>query len=98
MGKCQDSEKKTILSSIQEIPTRKESLVLQVEHGGFTPLVFSATGGMAPRCTTLFTFFPRLSDLMATKSQEKLLPIDGSCATRKISTNLEPGTEKGQVI
>ena len=59
----------------ERVKTRAyEQRILQVEHGSFTPLVFSATGGMAPRCTT---FFRRLCDLLATKRQENYSRVMG---------------------
>ena len=41
-----------------------EQRILEVEHSTFTPLVFSATGGMAKQCTT---FYKRLASLLADK-------------------------------
>ena len=38
--------------------------ILQVEHGSFTPLVFSATGGMGRECKK---FFARLAEMIADK-------------------------------
>ena len=44
-----------------------EQRVREVEHGSFTPLVFSATGGMAPAATVAFK---RLASLLADKRQQ----------------------------
>ena len=41
-----------------------EQRILEVEHSTFTPVVFSATGGMAKQCTT---FYKRLASLLADK-------------------------------
>ena len=44
-----------------------EQSVLEVEHSTFTPLVFSATGGMAKQSTT---FYKRLASLLADKWEQ----------------------------
>ena len=44
-----------------------EQRVREIEHGSFTPLVFSATGGMAPAATVAFR---RLASLLANKRQQ----------------------------
>ena len=41
-----------------------EQCIREVEHSTFTPLVFSATGGMAKQSTT---FYKRLASLLAVK-------------------------------
>ena len=41
-----------------------EQRIRDVEHSSFSPLVFSATGGMAKQCTT---FYKRLASLLAEK-------------------------------
>ena len=41
--------------------------VKEVEHGVFTPLVFSTTGGMARECST---FYRRLADMISTKQDK----------------------------
>ena len=41
--------------------------VREVEHGSFTPLVFSATGGMAPAASVAYQ---RLASLLADKRQQ----------------------------
>ena len=41
-----------------------EQCILDVEHASFTPLVFSAAGGMAKQSTT---FYKRLASLLADK-------------------------------
>ena len=43
--------------------------VLQVEHGSFTPLVFSLFGGMSPECGR---FYSRLAQLLSEKRSENL--------------------------
>ena len=44
-----------------------EQRVREVEHGSFIPLVFSASGGMAPAATTTFK---RLTSLTSNKQQQ----------------------------
>lgn len=44
-----------------------EQRVREVEHGTFTPLVMSATGGLARQATT---FYKRLADLLASKHNQ----------------------------
>ena len=44
-----------------------EQRVREVEHGSFTPLVFSASGGMAPAATATFK---RLASLISEKQQQ----------------------------
>ncbi len=44
-----------------------EQRVREIEHGSFTPLVFSATGGMAPAATIAYK---RLASLLADKRQQ----------------------------
>ena len=46
----------------------KERL-LEVEHGSFTPLVFSSNGGMGREC---FTFYKRLSETFAEKNKQPI--------------------------
>ena len=41
--------------------------IMKVEHGTFTPLVFSSSGGMAPECRV---FFKRLSSMLSEKRKE----------------------------
>ena len=41
--------------------------VLDIEHGSFTPLVFTSTGGMGPEC---LRFHCRLAELIANKKGE----------------------------
>ena len=41
--------------------------VIQIEHGTFTPLVFSLFGGMSPECSR---FYSRLSQLLSDKRKE----------------------------
>lgn len=43
--------------------------VLQVEHGSFTPLVFSIFGGMSPECGRFYT---RLAQLLSEKRNDNL--------------------------
>ena len=42
--------------------------ILQIKQGTFTPLIFAATGGMAPECRM---FHGRLAELIATKNAEE---------------------------
>ena len=44
-----------------------EQRISEVEHSSFTPLVFSATGGMGQQCST---FYRRLAALLAEKWNE----------------------------
>ena len=46
-----------------------EQRVLQVEKCSFTPLVYSTTGGMAPRATN---FHQRVAKMVAEKRQESM--------------------------
>ena len=41
-----------------------EQRICEVEHGSFTPLIFSASGGMGPLAST---FYKRLADLLSEK-------------------------------
>ena len=54
--------------------------VLQVENGSFTPLVFSANGGMARECQL---FYKRLSEMIAEKRN-----ISSTVATKFIRTKI----------
>ena len=42
--------------------------VLEIEHGSFTPLVFTSTGGMGQECTI---YHKRLAELISTKKGER---------------------------
>ena len=44
--------------------------VLDIEHGSFTPLVFTVTGGMGPEC---LRFHSRLAELIANKKAESTI-------------------------
>ena len=44
-----------------------EQRVREIERASFTPLVFSATGGMAPRAKV---FYKKLSDLLAVQRKD----------------------------
>ena len=46
--------------------------ILQVEHGSFTPLVFSCMGGMAKECSM---FYKRLSEEIAEKQKCDVLSM-----------------------
>ena len=48
--------------------------VLEVEHGVFTPLIFSTTGGMGREATT---FYKRLADKIATKQKTSYSKVMG---------------------
>jgi hypothetical protein len=58
--------------------------ILQVEHGSFTPLVMSATGGMGREC---HKFYSRLSEIIAEKRGQNY-SIIASWIRRKISFSL----------
>ena len=49
-----------------------EQRVREIEHGSFTPLVFSATGGIAPGATIMYK---RLASLLADKRQQEYSKI-----------------------
>ena len=55
--------------SEQEKKREYSSRILNVEQGTFTPLVFSATGGMGREC---LMFFKKLSQLISIKRKEEL--------------------------
>ena len=44
-----------------------EQRIREVEHASFTPLIFSASGGMAREATT---FYKRLASLLSTKGEQ----------------------------
>ena len=44
-----------------------EQRIQEVEHASFTPLIFSASGGMAREATT---FYKRLASLLSTKREQ----------------------------
>ena len=48
--------------------------VRDIEHGSFTPLVFTTTGGMAGEATV---FYKRLAALLATKREEPYPTVMG---------------------
>ena len=54
--------------------------ILQVEHGSFTPLVMSASGGMGRECSK---FYARLSEMLAEKRNQNF-SITSSWIRRKI--------------
>ena len=48
--------------------------IREVEHGVFTPLVFTTTGGMGREATT---FYQRLADMIASKQQKSYPTVMG---------------------
>ncbi len=63
------SNRGTTLTSVYQKHERQkknayEQRVLQIEHASFTPLVFSATGGLGNEANT---FYKRLASLLASK-------------------------------
>ena len=52
-----------------KLTKKKNREILNVEQGTFTPLVFSATGGMGRECSM---FFKKLSQLISIKRKEEL--------------------------
>ena len=44
-----------------------EERIINVDHGSFTPLVFTTSGGMGPRAQV---FYKRLAELMAERKQK----------------------------
>ena len=51
-----------------------EERVREIEHGSFSPLVFSTAGGMGPIATTVYK---RIASLIADKRQEPYSTING---------------------
>ena len=67
------SNRRTTLESCYKREEKKkkrcyEQRILEIEHGTFTPLVFSTSGGMGRLAKT---FFARLASLLANKRQAK---------------------------
>jgi hypothetical protein len=58
---------KTYESNEKEKKRCYNERVLQVEHGSFTPLVLSATGGMGRECRKFYT---RLAEMIAEKRKQ----------------------------
>ena len=58
--------------------------VLQIEHGSFTPLVFSCLGGMSPECQI---FYKRLTGMIADKRKCEI-SVTASLIKAKISFSL----------
>ena len=67
-----------------------EERIREIEHGSFTPLVFSATGGMAPAATVMYK---RLASLLAEKCHQ-----DYSKTITWIQTNLSFSLLKSTVM
>ena len=67
-----------------------EERIREIEHGSFTPLVFSATGGMAPAATLMYK---RLASLLAEKRHQ-----DYSKTITWIRTNLSFSLLKSAVM
>ena len=59
---------KSYESNEKEKKIRYNNRILEVEHGSFTPLVFSATGGMGREAKK---FYSRLAEIIAEKRQAK---------------------------
>ena len=57
---------------------------LQIEHGSFTPLVMSATGGMGRKCKK---FYVRLAEMISYKRGTSYIVI-ASLVRRKITRSL----------
>ena len=77
------------LATVYREHERKKKLeygrrVREIEHGSFTPLVFTVNGGMAPEATVMFK---RLANLLAEKQQDSYGAIMGWLRCR-ISFNL----------
>ena len=58
------SLKKTCEIHEKEMKRAHNERVQEIEHGSFTPIVMSATGGMARECSN---FYSRLSEMIAEK-------------------------------
>ena len=61
--------------------------IREIEHGVFTPLVLSTTGGMGREATT---FYKRLADLIAQKRQHPYPTVMGWLRCRLSFASLEP--------
>ena len=68
----------------KEKKRRYNNRILEVKHGSFTPLVFSATGGMGREAKK---FYSRLAEIIAEKRQAKQHIIT-TWIRRKISFSL----------
>ena len=53
-----------VLSLVQSKKRSYETRIYEIEHGSFTPLIFSATGGMADEATA---FYDCLASLLSSK-------------------------------
>ena len=78
------SLKKTYEISENEKKRAYNERVQEIEHGSFTPIVMSATGGMARECSK---FYSRLSEMIAEKRDQPYSVIT-SWIRRKISFSL----------
>ena len=72
--------KKCLLKNEEEKKRQYSNRVLQVENGTFTPLVFTANGGMGREC---HKFYQRLADMIADKRD-----ITSSITTNYIRTKI----------
>ena len=66
---CLRDNRKSYKINEQEKKREYSSRILNVEQGTFTPLVFSATGGMGRECSM---FFKKLNQLISIKRKEEL--------------------------
>ena len=78
------SLKKTYKINEKEKKGAYNERVQEIEHGSFTPIVMSATGGMARECSK---FYSRLSEMIAEK-RDQLYSVITSWIRRKISFSL----------
>ena len=76
--------KKCFESNKREKKRAYNERVLEIEHGSFTPLVFSATGGMGRECTK---FVSRLAEMIAYKQNKRYSEVI-TWLRRKISIGL----------
>ena len=75
---------KTYESNEKEKKRSYNERVMEVEHGTFTPLVMSATGGMGRECRKFYT---RLTEMIAEKRKQPY-PLIAAWLKRKICFSL----------
>ena len=83
------------ISKIYEVNEKEKKLynerILQIEHGSFTPLVMSATGGMGRECKK---FYARLAEMISFKRGTGY-SIIAAWVRRKITFSLIKSTGMG---
>ena len=81
---CEPEPKKTYEINEKEKKRTYNERVQEIEHSLFTPIVMSATGGMAKDCSK---FYSCLSEMIAEK-RDQLYSVIASWIPRKISFSL----------